>query len=209
MNIITKKVRLIPAPFVGTRIKIVLDDPDSLSWGMSGLLLAEGHEKAVIDWGDGSTTEFTGSGLLIHDYAQAGEYELRITDDISSITCSHLSILSPFCTPYASMIREFTTNAVHLDTIGICAFNKASNLRSFHCEGSGLRSLSAYAFWTCSSLSGRIDLPHVNNVTNNAFVFCPGITELHFSEADAETITTLPGYDISFGAENASVSCDL
>ena len=43
---ITKTTRLLAAP--ETRIRIKLDDPESLTWGMRVLNLADGHEKAVI-----------------------------------------------------------------------------------------------------------------------------------------------------------------
>ena len=46
---ITKKTRLLPPPFIGTRIMIRLDDPESLTWGMKNLTLAEGREKAIIN----------------------------------------------------------------------------------------------------------------------------------------------------------------
>ena len=80
---ITKTTRLMSAH--ETRIKIKLDDPASLTWGMYSLTLAEGHEKAVIDWGDGTRTEVTATGAQEHTYAQPGEYEVRISDGIATI----------------------------------------------------------------------------------------------------------------------------
>ena len=204
---ITKTTRLMSAH--DTRIKIKLDDPESLTWGMYSLTLAEGHEKAVIDWGDGTRTEVTASGAQEHTYAQIGEYEVRISDDISALACSVKVITSPFHSVYAPMIREVRTTAALLAQLGAFCFGNATNLSAFTCEGSALHSLATNAFRTCTSLAGRLDFPCADNIASKAFYESPGITELHFSKANEETIRALPGYDTAFGAENADVFFDL
>ena len=77
-------------PFVGTRISIRLDDPASLTWGMQNIQLASGHEKSVIEWGDGSRDEVTLNGARTHAYARAGKYEVRISND-TGITELHFA----------------------------------------------------------------------------------------------------------------------
>ena len=203
---ITKTTRLMSAR--DTRIKIRLDDPESLTWGMATLTLAEGHEKAVIDWGDGTRTEVTASGSQTHDYAEVGEYEVRLSDDISALACSVKVNTSPFRSVYAPMIREVRTTAALLAQLGAFCFGNATNLSTFTCERSALHSLATNAFRTCTSLAGRLDFPCADNIASKAFYESLGITELHFSEANEETIRALSGYDTAFGAENADVFFD-
>ncbi len=203
---ITKTTRLWPAR--ETRIKIKLDDPASLTWGMATLTLAEGHEKAIVDWGDGTRTEVTARGGQTHTYAEVGEYEVRLSDDISSLICSAKTNTSPFRSVYAPMIREVRTTAAFLDELGALCFGNATNLSAFTCEKSALRSLATGVFSTCPSLAGRLDFPCADDIAAKAFYDAPGITELHFSEAHEDAIRALPGYDTAFGAENADVFFD-
>ena len=203
---ITKTTRLLSAH--ETRIRIKLDDPESLTWGMSTLTLAEGHEKAVIDWGDGTRTEVTATGAQEHTYAQPGEYEVRLSDDISALACSVKVNTSPFRSVYAPMIREVRTTAALLAQLGAFCFGNATNLSAFTCERSALHSLATSAFSTCTSLAGRLDFPCADNIASKVFYESPGITELHFSAANKATIEALPGYDTAFGAENADVFFD-
>ena len=208
MNIITKKVTLRPAPFVGTRIKIKLEDPESLTWGMSNLTLAEGCERAIIDWGDGSRTELSETGEAIHDYAAPGEYEVRISDDIVRICCSG-GPTTPYYTAYAPMIRACITKAARLGYIHSRCFLNAVNMDAFICEGSGVTVIGSFSFRDCVSLKGRLDLRGIDSVMVNAFTSATGITELHFSEANKAAIMALDGYGTAFGAPNAAVVCDL
>ena len=209
MNIITKKVRLIPAPFVGTRIKIVLDDPESLTWGIRAITFADGCQSAVIDWGDGIREEVSSRGNITHTYRQSGEYELRISDDIKAIGCSTSQTESEFYLVYAPMIREFRTTATRMSAIVVSCLRNATHMSAFSLMGSGVKTIGAYAFDNCSSLNGGIDLPGVNNVMPTSFTNSPGITELKFSEANKAAITSLDGYKDKFGATNATISFDL
>lgn len=200
-----------PPPFVGTSIRIKLDDPASLTWGINKLMLADGHEKAVIDWGDGISVE-TAETQITHTYAQLGEYEVRISDDIDTLGCSNRLSDSPYQRIYAPMIREFQTNAVLLREITQNAFHKASNLQIVRCEVSCLHVLAVRSFSDCPLLEGRLDFPCVENVNYLAFSNSPGITELHFSKANEATIKALPDWEKSggkFGADNATAFFDL
>ena len=207
-TIITKKVRLIPAPFIGTRIRIKLDDPESLTWGMGLLTLHEDREKVVIDWGDGNTTELSDDDKATHTYSQTGEYEVRISDDIVEIRCSG-GTGTPYYTTYTPMIRACITNAARLDYIDNRCFLNAVNMDAFICEGSGVTMIGSYSFKDCVSLKGRLDLRGIDSVMANSFASATGITELHFSEANKAEIMALDGYDTGFGAPNATVLCDL
>lgn len=206
---ITKKTRLLAAPFVGTRIRIKLDDPESLAWGIYTLTLAEGREKAVIDWGDGASDMVADSSPVIHTYAKTGDYEIRISDDISGLRCSTSSSMPDFRNVYAPMIREFFTNSTLLGTLENYCFDFAINLRVVSCARSGVRKIMKSAFYECISLAGRLDFPGVEFLASGSFRNCTEITELHFDAANEATIRTLSGFDTKFGAENATVFFDL
>ena len=209
--IITKKTRLLP-PFVGTQIKIELDDPESLTWGIYRIKIAEGHEKAVIDWGDGQREEVIGFTEVTHLYAQTGVYNVRLSDDISSLQFSTKSSVSPFRVVYAKMIREFATTAKVLNTLETYSFNDAANLRKVSTKGSSLRVISSRTFGLCPSLGERVDLHEVSDVNATAFYNSTGISELHFSAAKEDLIRGSAGWRESggnFGAVNATVSFDL
>ena len=204
---ITKTTRLLPAR--ETRIRIKVDDPASLTWGIRTLSLAEGHERAIIDWGDGSRTEVTADGAQEHAYAQIGEYEVRISDDLASLCFSAKAGSSVYRTVYAPMIRAFRSTATLIDQLANGEFANAVNLSAFSCAGSGVRSVAGLAFSGCASLVGRLDLPDVESIADTSLTGCTGITELHFSAANEETIRALSGYDTHFGATNAEVVFDL
>ena len=204
------KTTLLPFP-PGTRIRIRLDDPASLTWGIFSLTLAEGHSKAVIDWGDGITVE-TAEAQLTHTYAQPGEYEVRISDDIAMLSCSGDTETSPFHVIYAPMIREFRTNATLLEKLGDLCFYEATNIGVFRCEGSALSVVGVSGFGNCPSLVGRVDLPGLVNIDVRAFVGCVNVTELHFRAADEEVIKSSFRWKKSvgkFGAPNATSFFDL
>ena len=215
MNIIIRKVRVLAAPeppFIGTRIRIKLDDPASLTWGVKNLTLAAGRDKAIIEWGDETRSELTASGELTHGYAAPGEYEVRISDDILSMAFSAKSSTSPFHVIYAPMIREFHTTALQLKDLAISCFIDASQLSLFSCEGSGLRTLAAHAFAFCPSLVGRVELHGITEVSEYSFANSSGITELHFSKVNESAIKSLPDWKSSggkFGAPNAESFFDL
>ena len=209
---ITKKTRLLPPPFVGTRISIELDDPASLTWGIGALTLAEGHDVASIDWGDGQRDDIAMDGSVTHVYAQPGEYEVRISDDIATIRFSSKSGSDPFRGIYAQMIREFLTTARCLNSLTNYCFNYAAKLETIKCASSGLHVLLPLAIGNCSTLSGRLDLPEVTDISLNSFYGSTGLTELHFSAANEAIIKALPAWEESggkFGAVNATVYFDL
>ena len=209
MTIITKKVTLHPAPFVGTRIRIELDDPESLTWGMGRLTPADGRGKAVIDWGDGVVEDVTGPQPATHAYSGPGEYEVRVSDDISTIQCSSIRTSVVFRSVYAPMIREFTTNARALENLDSGCLAGAVNMRAVRCTGVGLRKLGPKLLDGCDSLPERLDFPHVVDIASTAFVNAPRIAELHFSAENFEAIRALDGFDTCFGATNAILSFDL
>ena len=88
-------------------------------------------------------------------------------------------------------------------------FENATNLSAFSCAGSGVRSVAGLAFSGCASLAGRLDLPDVGSVADTSLSGCTGLAGLHFSAAQEEAISSLPGFATAFGAANAEVVFDL
>lgn len=211
MHIITKKVRIAGTPFVGTRIRLRLDDPESLTWGMSFLLLDQSRGTATVDWGDGVREEIREDGPQRHVYAQPDEYEVRISDDLTGLGVSKL-FPGEFRDAFAPMIRAFRTTATRLCTLENFCFTGARNLSVFSCGGSGLKTLSSRSFANCTSLLGRIDLPGIVSLPSDSFIGDSGLTELHFSAANEQAIKALPAWEGGagkFGAENATAYFDL
>lgn len=206
---ITKKVRLIPAPFVGTRINIVLDDPESLDWGIYLVTLAEGSSAVTIDWGDGAVEQFSGKISPVHTYPRCGTYAVIISDDLKSFRCSHSMESSPFLMIYAKRIVGVKSNARKLEAIPAVAFYGCENLTEFDVDAASVRDILTRAFYKCTGLVGALRFPAVNNINITAFTDCTGITELHFSETHKAEIEALPGYRTAFGASNAAIFFDL
>ena len=206
MNIITKRVTLLPAPSIGTRFTVELtDELDFVFWDAS---LAESSDAATIDWGDGCVESFNDDTALSHSYQNAGRYVIGISDDITTVR-------RPNNLPDASKIAltGLQSNARKLTVINPSTFIGCVNLAALDISGSAVETLGYAAFKGCVSLPPRIDLPNVRNLvsrgTSLPFSGCTSIRELHFSAANEEAIRALPGYDTAFGAVNAAVYCDL
>ena len=201
---ITKKTRLLP-PFIGTRFTVELtDELDFVFWSVP---LAESSDTATIDWGDGCVESFNDDTTLGHSYQNAGRYVIGISDDIATIR-------RPNGMPDASKIAliGLWSNARKLTTINPSTFIECVNLAALDISGSAIETIGYAAFKDCVSLPQRIGLRNVRNLvsrgTSLPFSGCTSIRELHFSVANEETIKALPGYDMAFGAENATVYFD-
>ena len=215
MNIITKKVRLIPAPFVGSILKIQLGQIRNFKFRKG--LLADGCERVVIDWGDGSTEEFTESFSGVeHNYADQGNYAIRISDGSKYIGIGHIEDDDEFCTVYAPMVVGFYSNAQNMNTLSAYTFKKCVNLAEFDVSASAINKIGKGAFTGCSKLVGKLYFPKVDNLEEAEgtmpFTGCSGITELHFAKEHELEIKSLDVWELSnhnFGAENAAIFFDL
>ena len=106
--IITKTLTLVDGPeppFVGTTIRVTIPD-GSLTFGFNNLVKAEDSESFTIDWGDGNVQEFAADGdHATHEYPHGGDYEIRISDGVSSIKQSGSSLQDPdYYDVYAPMV---------------------------------------------------------------------------------------------------------
>ena len=191
---ITKTITLVAAPvppFVGTTVRVRIPD-DSPTFGLNNLVLAEGAESFSVDWGDGSVQDFAADlDHATHEYAHGGDFEIRISDGVSSIKLSGSSSQDPdYYNVYASMVRSIASNGVRLTTIQANGFRHCVNLTSA-------------AFQSVSVVNGRSGTVPFNE--------CDALTEIHFAAAHEEAIKETSAYkaDPPFGAPNATVYFDL
>ena len=200
------KTTLLPAPFVGTRIRIRLDDPASLTWGIYSFVLADGESSVTIDWGDGMVQTFTETQEISHTYPAIGIYEVKISDSIAALRCSSSAADPLYYDGFAPCILSCETNAAKLIKIDRFCFMGARNMVTFNCNDSGVTELSTRCLRECESLSGSVGLKPVTSINSTTFAESPGITELVFSQANYDIISALSGFETQFGALNATIS---
>ena len=183
MHIITKKVTLLPAPFVGTRVRIrVPHSPDAgLTFKILSATRADDCESFEVDWGDGQKEERGGMMSYGHTYAAAGEYEIKISDGVKSLGLSTPTNAYP--SQYVPSVLSVVTKATRLTNFH--CFRGCRNMHTFDMVESAVNTLASYAFVDCASLLGNIYLPRINDLpTTNRLPFAGctgGITRIHFS----------------------------
>ena len=192
--IITKTLTLVAAPeppFVGTTVCVRIPD-GSPTFGFVNIAKAEGAESFTIDWGDGTVQEFAADAdHITHEYPHGGDYEIRISDGVSSIKQSGSSVQDPdYYGVYAPMVRSVAANGERLSTIPANAFRHCANI-------------TYAAFRAVSAVNGRSGTVPFNE--------CDALTELHFAAVHEEEIKATLAYksDPPMGAPNATIYFDL
>lgn len=213
MNIIIKKVKIIasPAPpFVGTRLGIrIVDDADFAFYKAT---LADDSTAVRIEWGDGMSVELPADQLsaVSHSYPGPGEYEIRISDDIKSVSFTGTGL---DYVRTAAMIRSFSTTGTKLRTLNIRAFKGCVNLVSVDLSAAFVSTFQPGVFENCTGLSGIVRLDSVATLQGNVQPFngCTGgIAEIHFSSANEATIagSTVYTNDPTLGTGTATIKFD-
>ena len=192
MHIITKKVTLLPASFVGTRIGIEITDED-LTWGMSSGSLAAESESVRIDWGDGTSETRAGISQLTHTYAAPGRYVVSLSDDLATLKVAVITKTSPFYA-YAKRITAFFSNAQRLVELPTLAFVDASSLRTLDLSQSNIKTLGNNTFKGCTALQPELFFPSVTNPGGSTFKDCKQLTRIHFSDSNKAEITSLSSF---------------
>ena len=192
--IITKTLTLVAAPeppFVGTTVCVRIPD-GSLNFGFVNIAKAEDAESFTIDWGDGTVQEFAADlDHATHEYPQGGDFEIKISDGVSSAKLSGSSSQDPdYYEVYAPMVLRVESNGARLSTIQANCFR--------HCVN-----LTYAAFRAVSAVNGRSGTVPFNE--------CDALTELHFAAVHEEEIKATLAYksDPPFGAPNATIYFDL
>lgn len=215
--IITKTLTLVAAPeptWRGTRMQLNVPT-DAAVFGIAVATLAEGKEAVTVDWGDGTTDTFPGGiDHATHTYASAGRYEVLISDDAIGIGVTSRTESFPY-TEGVRWIESLESNAANLEQFERYAFSGAVNLTRIELDESSMSKLHAGLFKDCTSLAGSLHFRNVSWVGSlkgtYAFTGCPNITEIHFSAANEEAITSLSQYqnDPTLGTGTAVCVFDL
>ena len=216
MNIITKKVTLLPAPFVGTILNVHIGE--GLLYKIKSIALASGHEHMIVNWGDG-TEETYRSGIadVEHRYSTPGDYSIRISDDTGVIGLSVSDESSEYSTVYAPMLTGFYSNAKTLIRIAAHAFDNAVNMKCFDVSESSINAILVAAFKNCRALEGELRFPLVANINgdtaNLPFQGCEKINAIRFSASRKEVLLSRAVFKewetTHLGAANATVLFDL
>ena len=196
---------LLPYP-PSTRLRIRLAE-DGMQRKISSIVLAAGHANCAIDWGDGTVETVT--RLPPHTYAKAGEYIVRLSDDVSALTVSNRNDTDP-------TLLAFASNATLLGKIQQFCFDGCTYLQRIDVRESGLTSLDRMAFRYCTSLSSELYFPKVNQLsgtaTSEVFAGCTGgITKIHFAKVNEAAIKASAPYqgDPTLGTGTAVCVFDL
>lgn len=213
MITITRKVTLLPAPFVGIRID--LEVGEGLVYGIRTLALADGSADVTIDWGDGTVETLAKVTAKKHTYPAPGAYTVTVSDDVKAFTISTSDTSPEFPQRYAPLVKRVTIRSDKAEVIGAFCFNGCVNMESLDLRGAHILRFLGGAARNCTSLRGRVDLPHVTEIsgTGNAapFANCAALAELHFGAANRAVIEASAPYGDTppFGAANAVIKFDL
>lgn len=216
MKIICKSTLLSAEPeYEGTLVGV--DMPaDDLEMCIRNITIPQGTPKAVIDWGDGETTERTRdmAGVIYHTYPKAGRYYIRITDAVSDMFISFR--ISSVYDRYALRVVSFKSKAQLLTHLKGYCFNGCMNLKEFDIASAAISHINTDCFKNCHALT-EIRLPFVSNIDTDAgadahpFAGCENLRMIHFAAANKEAILASASYaaDHTLGSGAAELSFDL
>ena len=194
-----------PPPFVGSRLRLRIDE-DGQTVTINGIDLAEGCATATVDWADGITEQIT--GIVSHTYEKAGEYEVKISDDISALRFNVSNLVSNAPT-------SFVSNATRLNKLNQFCFLDCDKLTVVDVAESELKYIDRAVFKNCTSLRGEFFFPKVNMLGGRGITlpFCDttGITKIHFAKANEEAIAATVPYkeDATLGTGTGVCVFDL
>ena len=150
--------------------------------------------NVVIDWGDGTTTNYTSASDLNHTYSTSGDFFITITritglGDNCFYNCTGLTnITIPDGITSLGMYCFFgcssLTSVVIPDSVtslGMYCFNGCSSLTSVVIPDS-VTSLGMYCFNGCSSLTSVVIPDSVKNLGRHCFFRCSGLTSIVISK---------------------------
>ena len=209
--IIQKKTVLLPAGS-RTRLKIKLDDPSSLTWGIYQLTLKNGVSSGNVSWGDGTYDIVTSENAneLTHTYAQTGTYIVTISDDFKGLSVSSWIWVKAFSETYPSRLIEVLEGADNLRPDRGC-FAYSMNLENVVASEHFPILCDDGLFQNCVSLA-TINLPGTVSLHRKSFIGCTNLREIHLSgkyESRIRGSYDWSSSDGKFGAPNAETSFDL
>ena len=164
-----------------TAFVVKVDETSGLDFIVGCLWLKSGSASATIDWGDGSTSIVTQSGVVRerHFYAAAGYYLLQISDDITRFF-PHLNEVNG--SNFFSLNGRFPQGSWSLqqfdDTRSFAKANNDNIDKVYRVVQWGASITSAYATYSgCSGLTGAIPAWGAS-ITNayQTYYGCSGLT---------------------------------
>lgn len=140
---------------------------NSSSQGLTG-------QNIIIDWGDGTTTNYTSVSDLNHTYSVSGNYSIKI----SRVTSLGAGCFSN-CSGLTSI--EIPNN---ITSLGSNCFYGCSGLTSIVIPNS-VTKLEIACFSNCSGLTSVEILEGVTSLGNNCFRSCSGLTSIEIPDSVA------------------------
>lgn len=164
-------------PFVGTRLVIRTSDTQR-TFGFTNLVLGDGHANVTVDWGDGTVETLTSISKITHDYAATGEYEVRISDDLKSLSVSASMSGSPFYDEYPKLVKRVHSNAQSLTKTGLSFLARCINLTSVDLGDSAITAFQVHTFAFCESLTAYRLPKGLTSLGTQVFRACPRLTSV-------------------------------
>lgn len=171
----------------------------------------------IIDWGDGTTTETTGTSATeyTHEYgnASSGYYDITITANngvayfygkssrnaIGYYTST--SVSEYYENAWRSgVLRGLYISAESITDIGSYAFRNCFSLANVTMP-KGLLSIGSYAFYYCYSLAGVVIPENITSINSDTFYACYSLTNIVLSE----NITSIGSYAFGYCGSITSV----
>ena len=135
-----------------------------------------------VDWGDGSMDEVDGNiSQLVHEYASAGTYHVKITDNVTNFAPSYSnSTWHSTTSQNRYTFKDMVKTGSRCTSMPTYAFYYCSALSSINFLSScwtGLASLPSYAFDYCAGLTQLSGLPaRIKTLGAWCFGYCTGLT---------------------------------
>lgn len=152
--------------------------------------------EIVIDWGDGTTTNYVNENSLNHTYATEGDYAISLGGNISSFNsycfygCSGLtSVVIPDsvtsignncfygCSDLTSIVIPDSVTNIE----GSC-FERCTSLTSIVIPDS-VTSIGTSCFFRCSGLTSVVIPDSVTNIGRSCFSDCSGLTSVFIPDS--------------------------
>ena len=175
---ITCKTTLLPRLLIrGTLLTVSVSD-EQPTFGIFVAGLADGHTAVTVDWGDGTVETLPGLDATTHTYAEAGTYEVLLSDDIATLAVSSQN-QAEFRDIYPKCLIDVESNAANLLEIQPYGFYRAENLRRVGLKHSAITLINTSAFASCTALESTSGLPDgLTSLANCAFDRCTGLRRI-------------------------------
>lgn len=142
---------------------------------------ASSSSKTTVDWGDGTTNSYTGSGRKTntHTYSAAGTYIVTITVTAGTIYfggSNSYTVYGSYNAASTIYQRNYIQWVILGNSVTKCdtySFYFCYSLQEIRFPASGFTAIGNYAFYMCMSLIGPLTIPNtVTTLGTYAFSYC-------------------------------------